>query len=690
LQFVSGLGNTETAAANLTVVAGTAQINCTATNTTFSGNGKTFYNVAFTNTSSGTVTINGANSFNNLSFTGLTVAGLKTVSLAANQTVTGTFTRSAGTDATMRHFVRSDTIGTTRTLTCAAVSLTDVDFRDITIAGAAAPATGTRIGDCKGNSGVTFTAAANKYWNLAGGGNWGGAIGWATSSGGSPAVNNFPLAQDTCFFEATGLTSGSTVTVNAAYNIGTIDMSARTANTMTLATGSSTPVIYGNWSNGTGTTLTGTGAMTFAGRGSQTITSAGKTFTQPFTINTPNGSVTLQDAFVSSAADLFTLTSGTFDANSYNFSLTSTIAPFTASGSSVRTLAIGSGTWTIACQGGSAFSAGTAVNLTVTGTGTISLTSASAKTFAGGSVAYTNITLNQGGAGTLTISGNNTFANITNTYKATGATTINFGTTTQTVGNFTAAGEAGRVLTLTGTSASSPATLVLTSGTVTTPDYLTITGIRAYALTTTWYAGNNSTNNGSLGWLFESAGGTTYSVSFSDTATGADAISSSFAFSVAFSDSATGSDSVSATGSFGVSVSETATGADLISASGSFGVFFSDTATGADSISATGSFAVSFSDTATGADAFAVAASTFNVGVNELASALDTPTARGTFNVLFSESAVAADTMSARYLWEVIDNGQAGSWVSVATSQTPNWTVIDDGQSPGWTQINTL
>jgi hypothetical protein len=690
LQFFSGLGSTETAAANLTVVAGTAQINCTATNTTFSGNGKTFYNVAFTNTSSGTVTINGANSFNNLSFTGLTVAGLKTVSLAANQTVTGTFTRSAGTDATMRHFVRSDTIGTTRTLTCAAVSLTDVDFRDITIAGAAAPATGTRIGDCKGNSGVTFTAAANKYWNLAGGGNWGGAIGWATSSGGSPAVNNFPLAQDTCFFEATGLTSGSTVTVNAAYNIGTIDMSARTANTMTLATGSSTPVIYGNWSNGTGTTLTGTGAMTFAGRGSQTITSAGKTFTQPFTINTPNGSVTLQDAFVSSAADLFTLTSGTFDANSYNFSLTSTIAPFTASGSSVRTLAIGSGTWTIACQGGSAFSAGTAVNLTVTGTGTISLTSASAKTFAGGSVAYTNITLNQGGAGTLTISGNNTFANITNTYKATGATTINFGTTTQTVGNFTAAGEAGRVLTLTGTSASSPATLVLTSGTVTTPDYLTITGIRAYALTTTWYAGNNSTNNGSLGWLFESAGGTTYSVSFSDTATGADAISSSFAFSVAFSDSATGSDSVSATGSFGVSVSETATGADLISASGSFGVFFSDTATGADSISATGSFAVSFSDTATGADAFAVAASTFNVGVNELASALDTPTARGTFNVLFSESAVAADTMSARYLWEVIDNGQAGSWVSVATSQTPNWTVIDDGQSPGWTQINTL
>jgi hypothetical protein len=150
---------------------------------------------------------------------------------------------------------------------------------------------------------------------------------------------------------------------------------------------------------------------------------------------------------------------------------------------------------------GSAFGLG-GVNLTVTGTGTISLTSASAKTFAGGGVSYSGITLNQGGAGTLTITGNNTFANISNTYKATGATNITLGTTTQTVGNFTASGEAGRVLTVQGSSASSPATLILTSGTVTTPDYLTVTGVRAYNLTDTWYAGANSTNNGSLGWIF--------------------------------------------------------------------------------------------------------------------------------------------------------------------------------------------
>ncbi len=470
----------ETASANFTFIAGTSQINCSGTNPQITGNGKTFYNVAFTSTSAGAVTINGANSFNNLSFTGITSAGLKNIVISANQTTTGTLTLSAGTNATMRHFVRSDTIGTTRTLTCAAVSLTDVDFRDITIAGVAAPATGTRIGDCKGNSGITFTAAANKYWNLAGNNNW-SATGWALSSGGSPSVDNFPLAQDTCIFESTSPGTGATTTINAAYNIGTIDMSARTTNTMTLST--TTLDIYGNWINGTGITLTGTGTMTFAGRGSQTITSAGRTFTQAITINTPGGSVTLQDALTlnQSATGVLTVTSGNFDAASYNVSLSGGSSTLISNNSNTRTIAIGSGTWTIS-GAGTAWNTVTSTNLTVTGTGTISLTSASTKTFAGGGIAYTNITLDQGGAGALTISGNNTFKDITNTYKATGATNITLGTTTQRVSQWTAAGEAGRVLTVQGTSASSPATLVHTGAGDISVDYLTITGVRAYPL----------------------------------------------------------------------------------------------------------------------------------------------------------------------------------------------------------------
>jgi len=215
-------GTTETERSALTFNAGTSQFNIGASDYTFSGNNQTFYNVSFTVTAVSTASMNGTNTFNNLSITGITSAGLKVLSLTANQTVSGTLTLSAGTNATMRTFVQSNTIGTTRTLTVNAFAGTDADFRDITVTGTAAPISGTRLGDCKGNSGITFGAGVTRYWNSAGGGggNWGGAIGWAATSGGSPAVNNFPLAQDTALIEATGLNSGATITINAAYNIG--------------------------------------------------------------------------------------------------------------------------------------------------------------------------------------------------------------------------------------------------------------------------------------------------------------------------------------------------------------------------------------------------------------------------------------------------------------------------------------
>jgi hypothetical protein len=479
------LGTLGSERSNLSFAAGTSQINFSA-NATISGNNQTFYNVSFTSTSLTSATINGTNTFNNLSVAGRTSAGIANIALSADQTINGTLTLSAGTNATMRTFVRSNLIGTTRTLTCAAVaSLTDIDFRDITIAGAAAPVSGTRLGDCKGNTDITFVAGANKYWNLSGAShNW-SSTAWATSSGGAVSNDNFPLAQDTCIFEAGSPDSGATLSLNgASYNIGTIDMSARTTNTITLGTGIATPSIYGNWINGTGVTAVGTGVMTFAGRGSQTLTSAGRTFTQAFTIDTPGGSVTLQDAFDTnrSTSSAVKLDSGTFDANNYNVTLSGSLGGFSSSNANTRTIAVGSGTWTIPGSS-TAWSTNTSANLTVTGTGTISMTSASSKTFGGGgSTQYSGITLNQGGAGTLTISGNNTFANITNTYSATGATTLNFGTTTQRVANFTATGTAGKVLTIQGTSATSPCTLIHTGAGDISLDYLNLIGVRAYQI----------------------------------------------------------------------------------------------------------------------------------------------------------------------------------------------------------------
>lgn len=412
---------------NLTFNAGTSSIIASAASNTIDSGNQTFYDVTFTNTSSSTRQLVGNATFNNLTFAGRTAAGISNVNVAGNQTINGTLTLSAGTNATMRTFVRSDTIGTTRTLTCASVaSLTDIDFRDITIAGAAAPVSGTRLGDCKGNSGITFPAAKTVYWRASGSSIFSGNV-WSASSGGSISLVNFPLAQDTAIFDDANVQTGTTATINAAYNFGTIDMSGLVNDTMTLATGSTTPAIYGDWINGTGTTLTGTGVMTFAGRGSQTITSAGKTFGQSFLINTPSGSVTLQDAFTGSNTGINTINlfAGTFDANGYNVTLPTFGGIVTAS----RTAAIGSGTWTLNGSGTQVWNFGTSTNLTVTGTGTISLTSASAKTFAGGGI-QTYPTINQGGTGTLTVTGSNKFADITNTaigrVQFTGGTTNEF------------------------------------------------------------------------------------------------------------------------------------------------------------------------------------------------------------------------------------------------------------------------
>lgn len=404
-------------ATNLTFNAGTSQINLSAPATPSISavlGGVNFYNVAFitANWTSNGLYDNAGGSANNLTFAGRTSTGLNSLVIGGNTTINGTLTISPGTDATMRTFFRSNNPGTTRTLTCAAFSGTDADFRDIAIAGAAAPISGTRFGDCKGNSGITFPAPKTVYWNLAGGGNW-SATGWAATSGGTPVVSNFPLAQDTAVFEVTGLNSGATVTINANWNIGAVDMSARTSNTMTLATGTTACFVYGNWINGTGTTLSGTQTISFAGRGSQTITSAGVIFTQTPLTNSPGGTVTLLDALVVSRNNIgaISVSAGTFDANNYNVTLTGASAGVSSSTISPRAINIGSGTWTI--PGGNAWTVNN-TNLTITGTGVLNFTSASGKNFVGAGI-QTYPTINQGGTGTLTIFGSNRFANITNT-----------------------------------------------------------------------------------------------------------------------------------------------------------------------------------------------------------------------------------------------------------------------------------
>ena len=486
-----------------TLNAGTSTINCSTTtasvNPVFYGGGLTYYNVQFTSSVYITAQIDGANTFNNLSQTGRTTVGIYALIFSGNQTINGTFTVSAGTASAYRIMVRSNTIGTTRTLTCAAVSLTDVDFRDITIAGAASPASGTRLGDAKGNSGITFDAAKTVYWGQTGTANWGatGSGSWSATSGGALDATQFPLAQDTALFPAaTYPASGSTTTINLEYNIGSIDMSLRTSNTMTLATITNIPV-YGNWINGTGITLSGTNTLTFAGRTTQQITSAGRSFTQSITIDSLSGTFQLQDALTTGATRTVTLTNGTLDLNGQ----TLTVGTAFTTSTGTKNLTFNAGTLVCPTAATTAFNNAAPTGFTTTagtGVGTISMTAATAKTFVGGGSTF-NCTLNQGGAGALTITGSNTFGNITNTTQP--ASILFTAGTTSTFSNFSLSGTAGNLITIGSVTAASH-TLSKASGTV-SADYLSIsrstaTGGAIWNATNSIDAGNNS------GWVITS------------------------------------------------------------------------------------------------------------------------------------------------------------------------------------------
>ena len=407
---------------NLTFNAGTSSIDCSS-NINFDGGAQTFRDVSFTNTSSGTHAINQPNTFNSLTITAPASAGLRQVSVAANQTINGTLT-VAGATAVRRIFLQSSVLGTQRDLTVGTLSAQDCDFRDIDIIGAAAGSSPTRAGDCGGNAGIMFPAAKTVYWNLAGTQNW-SATAWAPGSGGTPDINNFPLAQDTAVFDNTG--AAGTVGFDASWNVGTLNASARTS-AMTLNASTAVQACYGNWTLGTGVTQGANGTVTFSGRGTSIVTSNGVAFNCNLTVNCFTGMVQLADALTINSARSLSLTSGTFDAATYNVTTGSAIV----ASSILAILKMGSGTWTFTTSSlvwqidtTSVFYKGTA-NIV------LSDTTANARTFAGGGLSYNKLTIGgTTGASTTTITGNNQFTELAST--KTVAHTIALGTTTQTM-----------------------------------------------------------------------------------------------------------------------------------------------------------------------------------------------------------------------------------------------------------------
>jgi hypothetical protein len=474
----------------LTFNAGTSTITCTLNAVSFTGGAKTFYNVIASSTAAnGGFAINNFNSFNNLTVSAPTAPGSRFLNLNAAQTVTGTLTTS-GTTPTNRIIVQSSTSGVSVTFSVAALaSFVDVDFRDINATGAANWAGGTRIGDCTNNTGITFSSPKTVYWNLAGAQNI-SATGWALTSGGTPGVNNFPLAQDVAAFDNVGSLTGVLTQDSATYNIGAFDFSARTSAATMISSGNLT--LYKYFANAPLQNIAV--ALIFEGSNAKTISMQGTLLNSGITIN-GIGSLTLLDAL---KCAVINLSRGTLD--TAGMAVTST--GFSSTSAVTRTLTLGATTWISSGTGTAAWNTNS-TNITINpGTSTISLTSATAKTFTGG-IGNTYYNINQGGAGTLSIVNAMTFNDIQNSYVATGAATITLQGSPLTVANFTATGAAGKVLTLNSSAAGTARTLTKTGGGTISVDYMSIQDSTAAGTGATWYAGANSTDLGNnTGWIF--------------------------------------------------------------------------------------------------------------------------------------------------------------------------------------------
>lgn len=707
-----GVSSSSTSAPTMTVSAGTSTVTLTNAGALFSFAGQTltWYNVIWSTAVTGPV-IYGTNTFNNLTLAAPTATGVSAITVFGNQTVSGTFALAGGTSVTQRLGIYSDIPGTQRTITAATVTgLTDIDFRDIAAAGASAPWSGTRLGNCLGNSGITFASGTNKYWNLAGTQNW-SATGWATSSGGTPAANDFPLAQDTAVFDDTG--SAGTVTLNAGWNIGTFNASSRTS-AMTLA-GSGPVIIYGNVTYGSGITSTANGTWVFLGTSTQTFTTAGKTLANGITINNPSCVFQHGDAYTTTGS--ITVTYGSYITQNYNVS----VQNFQSTNSNTRTITFG--TSTITCSGINPINFLIPSGLTFSGaSSTINLSATASKTFRGGDKTFGTVSSTGGTTNPLTIVGSNTFGTLTNSARTYMSWTAG---TTQTITTFSYSGASGSVVRWYTSIPGQRATIQTSSSAVgsnstdggnnsgltftgSSPDYFYVKDI-AY-----------SASSGILVYISESAAANssetptgTYNPTISETATGTDSTASNIIVLATIDEASTGSDSISANvavlvldgasasevtqavAALSSIISEQVQAGENVTATSVINAFIEESAASSDSTARFLSFSVVISESSTASEQ-ASALNVFNSAISEAVASLDAPSVlASTFSAVIIDALMAQDAMDAPgsiYSTGVSESAELGEFIfgsylwNDITEVSEDYTGIPD-TSETWSPI---
>ena len=532
-QFNGNNSNTKTLTLGASVISvGSWQLSATGTtfnsNTsaiTASGNTITLGVLTYYNfTCTGAVpAITGGATFNNLTFTGSNILTQR-FNVGATLTVNGTFTVT-GFSQTARAFVYTATYRQAQTISAATTTFTNVDFQDITAAGAGSWS-GTSVGNAFGNTGITFTGAVTRYW-VGNGGNLSDTTHWSTSSGGASGAS-MPLPQDTANFDANSFSSGSQTVVKDIFYVPIVNFTGVT-NTPAFncyVNVGSNGGFYGSMTFVSGMTLTGSTTQTFRGRGSHTLTTNTLSLPQSLTIDNNAGTLSLGDNLTLTSPKILTLTSGTFNANNFNV----TIDTFSSNNTNTRTVTMGSGTWDL--QGsGVIWSMADTTGATVTAnTSTVqfSYSGASTRTYqnasTGGSAATignfkitagsSTFTITQGGSSALKVADfdttgyTGTFTYSTNTINISGSMTIGSGSLMSGSGTITMSSTAsGKTITTNGaTLSTSPLTFNGVGGVWTLGSDLTLGSTVALTLTngafdTGGYAvsiGNFSSSNSNI------------------------------------------------------------------------------------------------------------------------------------------------------------------------------------------------
>lgn len=455
-----------------------------ATAMTFTGAGLTYNGtwILQTPTTTGVGTISGANTFGNLTITG-NAAKTAEMTISGNQTISGTLTIN-GNSVTNRLFLHSNTVVTARTLTCnGTVSVSNLDLMDITGAGSASwdiSACTGKSGDATGNSGITFTTAAAQTWSGTSGGNW-SANAWTT---------RVPLPQDDVTVNA-AFSASQTITFDMPRAGKSIDFTGVTGSPV-LSTALVTVDIFGSLTLAAGLGTVAGLAITFHGRGSFTLTAAGKTLGF-IDLVAPSGTITQQDALT--CGQLLSSTGrGTWNTSGYSVTCSDLVVgtsnTFTCVNSTVTVTS-------------TSCSFSSSAGVTTTGSTLIlSYTGASTVNFSPGNKTFPTLQFAPA-SGTLSILSSGTFGTASISSTGTRTIQVSAGSTLTFTGGASAmaSGTSGNLITY--QSSSGGNAFSVSSDTTLVCDYISLKDCTGAGTGKSHFAGSHSTNvSGNTNWTF--------------------------------------------------------------------------------------------------------------------------------------------------------------------------------------------